>query len=287
MVNRINISAKHVIDSQGKCYSLAAVLKHFTMQRASSFLLILLLFLSGVAFGQNTSGEDFDDVSDQIIYNRERTVNITAHNLGFGLSYRPGRNKTAFSTTILNFELITMKSLKQVKIINPYYSNSKRYVYGKLNDVFMLRGGYGIKKLLNQKPYWGGIELRWLIEGGASLAFQKPYYYFVINIEQGVNGNLVIETKRYDEGTTSIDDIYGRAPFTKGLGEISIRPGIYFKSGLNFEFGYVKTQLKAFEVGGAVEFFPQGVTIMADNKNQNFFLTFYISFGFGKRFNVF
>lgn len=257
------------------------------MQSFSYILLVVFFFLSGFASGQESINGDLEDVAEQIIYNRERTFNIAAHNLGYSLNFKPAKNITAFRTRLLNFELLTMKSPKQVKIINPYYNNSKRYVYGKLNDVFILRGGYGIKKLLNQKPYWGGIELRWLIEGGASIAFQKPYYYFVINIEQGLNGNLVIETKRYDEATTSTDDIYGRAPFTKGLGEVSLRPGLYFKSGLNFEFGYVKTQIKAAEVGAAIEFYPQGVSIMADNRNQNFFLTFYISFGFGKRYNVF
>ncbi|MDD4372969.1 MAG: hypothetical protein PHG67_03515 [Bacteroidales bacterium] len=257
------------------------------MQQASLYLLVSLLFFSGIVYGQVIQDDELDDVAEQIIYNRERTGNITAHNLGFALSYKPGRNINAFTTTVLNIELLTMKSPKQVKIINPYYNNSKRYVYGKLNDVFILRGGYGVKKLLNQKPYWGGIELRWLLEGGASIAFQKPYYYFVINIEQGINGNLVIDTKRYNESTTSTHDIYGRAPFTKGLGEISLRPGLYFKSGFNFEFGYTKTQIKAAEVGAVIEFYPQGVTILADNMDQKFFLTFYISFGFGKRFNFY
>ncbi|MBZ0243043.1 MAG: hypothetical protein K8F24_07510 [Bacteroidales bacterium] len=258
------------------------------IQRAH-YLLFLLLFgcIPSVLLAQHENYAEEVNVEEMIIYNRERSAIIQMHSLGFGIAYRPGKNPTAFKTYIWNLELITMKSPKQIKIINSYYNNSKRYVYGKLNDVFMLRGGYGLKKQLNRKPYWGGIELRWLMEGGLSVAFEKPYYYFVMNITEGTGGVLIqtIDTKKFDESSTSTDDIYGRAPFTRGINEIGIRPGIYLKTGLNFEFGYVKTRIKALEAGAAVEIFPQGVNIMADNRNQQVYLTFYLSFGFGKRFN--
>ena len=256
-------------------------------QRAYYFLFLLLVCCLPLRVQAQQDAYADEDVEELIIYNRERSAIIQMHSQGYGIAYRPGKNPTAFKTFLWNFELITMKSPKQIKIINPYYNNSKRYVYGKLNDVFMLRGGYGLKKQLNRKPYWGGIELRWLMEGGVSLAFEKPYYYFVMYISEGTGGVLVqtIETKKFDESSTSTDDIYGRAPFTRGINEIKIRPGIYLKTGLNFEFGYVKTRIKALEAGAAVDFFPQGVSIMADERNQQFFLSFYLSFGFGKRFN--
>lgn len=257
-------------------------------QQAYYFILILLLgTLPLLVHAQRAAYAEDDDVEEMIIYNREWSAAIQMHSLGYGIAYRPGKNPNAFKTVLWNLELITMKSPKQIKIINPYYNNSKRYVYGKLNDVFMIRGGYGLKKQLNRKPYWGGVELRWLMEGGLSAAFEKPYYYFVMNITEGSGGILMqhIETKKFDESSTSTDDIYGRAPFTRGINEIGIRPGIYLKTGLNFEFGYVKTRIKALEAGAAVEIFPQGISIMADERNQRFFLTFYVSFGFGKRFN--
>jgi len=259
------------------------------MTQRAHYLFIFLLFgcWPSILLAQQDNFVDEENVEELIIYNRERTAIIQMHTLGYGIAYRPGKNPTAFKTYIWNFELITMKSPKQIKIINPYYNNSKRYVYGKLNDVLMLRGGYGLKKQLNRKPYWGGIELRWLMEGGISVAFEKPYYYFVVNITEGTGGVLTqsIETKKFDESSTSTDDIYGRAPFTRGINEIGIRPGIYLKTGLNFEFGYAKTRIKALEAGAAVEVFPQGINIMADDRNQHLFLTFYVSFGFGKRFN--
>lgn len=258
------------------------------MKRASH--LLFLVVLSVFAFLKANAQDDdpnFDPVEDQIIYNREKVVHIYAHNLGLGIGYKSGKNTTVFKTQQWTIELQTMRSPKQIKTINPYYNNSKRYVYGKLNDVFMLRSGYAVKKLLNRKPYWGGVELRWLYEGGLSVSFEKPYYYFVINVQQGSGGVLTesIETLRFDENAFSWDDIYGRAPFTRGINEISVKPGVYVKSGFNFEFGYVKTSIKAFETGVAVEYYPQGVSILADDSNQPLFVTFYLAFSFGKRSN--
>ncbi len=116
-------------------------------QRAWLFLFLLLFScLPADLWAQQADFAEEENVEDMIIYNRERSGIIQVHSLGYGIAYRPGKNPTAFKTYLWNLELITMKSPKQIKVINPYYNNSKRYVYGKLNDVFMLRAGYGLKK---------------------------------------------------------------------------------------------------------------------------------------------
>lgn len=223
-----------------------------------------------------------DTLEDILIYSNERYGVIMAHSQGFGAGYRAGLNRNAFNTRVFSIELVGIRSPKQLKIINPYYNNAKRYVYGKLNDVFFFRAGYGNKKLLNRKPYWGGAELRWLYEAGASFAIQKPYYLFVRRMID--NNSAVIETERYHSGI-STEDIYGRAPFTKGLNETTLVPGLLVRTGINAEFGYVKTSIRSIETGIALDFFPQGVNIMADEQNHRLFATFYLNIGFGKRFN--
>ncbi|MFZ4462440.1 MAG: hypothetical protein ACOYN5_01235 [Bacteroidales bacterium] len=227
-----------------------------------------------------------DTVENMIIYNHERFGQAIAHNLGLGFGYRAGKNISAFQTRFFSAEIVTMRSLKQIKIYNPYpNTDARRYVYGKLNEVINLRSGFGFRKLINGKPYWGGIELRWIYEIGASLAIEKPYYLFVYKAVP-INGgyDYVIETTKFD-ANTSYDNIYGRAPFTKGLNELSLVPGVYFRSGFSFEFGEVKTSIKALEAGALIEAFPGGLTIMAENTNQPLFVNFYIAFSFGKRFN--
>lgn len=252
--------------------------------KSSVNLLLILLLLPVWQYAQSMAV--VDTLDNMIIYTNEKSGVIMAHSAGLGIGYRTGKNISVFNTSLFSIDLASLTSLKQIKVINPYYSNSKRYVYGKLNDVFLLRAGYGHKYLANRKPYWGGIELRWLWEAGATLAFEKPYYLFVINFNQSPQGGLsyTIDTQKFDEDV-SWDDIYGRAPFTKGLNEIKVVPGAYGKLGFNFEFGNVRTSTKAVEIGTIFSFLPQGLNLMDDDRNQMIFLNFYISYAIGKRFN--
>ncbi len=228
-----------------------------------------------------------DSIENMIIYNHERFGQVIAHNLGLGIGYRYGKNTSAFQTRFFSAELVTMRSLKQIKIYNPYpNTDARRYVFGKLNEVVTLRAGYGYRRLLNGKPYWGGVEARWIYEAGASLAIEKPYYLFVYKAVPSSGGGYVyiIETTKFDENT-SYDNIYGRAPFTKGLNEISLVPGVFIRSGFSFEFGDIKTRIQAIEAGAMLEFFPSGLTIMADQANKPVYVTFFIGYSFGRRFN--
>ena len=52
-------------------------------------------------------------------------------------------------------------------------------MYGKLNYLFVLRPGIGIQNVINSKPYWGGVEIRYFYYGGLSLGFTKPVYLYV------------------------------------------------------------------------------------------------------------
>ncbi len=256
------------------------------MRKTVHLLLIvtgLMCTLSSVAQNNLLS----DTLDNMLIFSNERSGVAIAHSHGFGLGYRVGKNITSFRTRIFALEAVTMRSPKEIKTINPYLDNSKRYIYGKLNTVFVLRAAYSNKYLLNRKPYWGGVELRWLYEVGASMAFEKPYYLFVFNYVQLPSGEVSYEvvSSKFNSNNYSWDDIYGRAPFSKGLNEIRLVPGAYAKLGLNFEFGEVRTATRAAEIGVSLDVYPQTVRIMDDDRNQVFLLNFYISYAFGKRFN--
>ncbi len=250
------------------------------------FVLFVFIMSSGEIFGQFDT-EGIDTLENQILYNKQWTFGIIAHSLGLGIQYRTGKRITYFKTRMWEFEFVSMRSYKQIKIINPYFANSRRYVYGKVNEAFFLRGGMTWKKLLNRKPYWGGIELRLTYAGGVSLGLAKPYYLYVLYFYEAPGGgySYEIRTERFDPSQQSWDDIYGRAPFTKGLGETTLHPGVYGKIGLNFEFGRRNTKITALEIGVVMDVLPMGMTIMANSKNQIFFPTGYLTFSFGKRYN--
>jgi hypothetical protein len=247
-------------------------------------LLLVLFFFAGIkpVFSQDDEPAGYDSIADRVLLKKELTGGITLHNLGMGANFRKGINKTYFTSRIFEVELVSMKHPKQIRVINPYYYDAKSYVYGKLNHVYILRGGYGFKKLLNRKPYWGGVELRVLYMGGLSIAFAKPVYLifwdetYSFRKEERYDPENVYHTSEY---------IYGRAPYFDGLGELKIYPGVFAKAGLNFEFGALNSKIRALEAGGVFEYFPAAIPIMAFNPAQNFFFTFYLNFSLGKRYN--
>jgi len=244
----------------------------------------MLVFSTVVAMAQFDT-EEVDTLENLILYNKQITYGATAHNLGLGLNFRTGKRLSIFKTRMLELEFVTMRSYKQVKLINSYYANARRYVYGKSNDAFFLRAGIVWKKLLNRKPYWGGVEVRWLYGGGFSLGLAKPYYLYVIEDVSGTGEYGILVTVKFDPEKHTNSIIYGRAPFSKGLGEITLHPGAYLKTGLNFEFGLRSTVIKSLEVGGCVDMVPMGLTIMASQPDQYFFPGIYFNFSFGKRYN--
>jgi hypothetical protein len=243
---------------------------------------IFALAFNFTAFSQPVETDGYDSIADQVLLKKEMVGGIEAHTLGLGVNFRKGVNKTFFNTRIIEAEVVSMKHPKQVRVVNPYYYNARSYVYGKLNQVYILRVGYGYKHLLNRKPYWGGIELRALYMGGVSLAFAKPVYLYFWD-----ETYTFIKEEKYDPDNYyhSSEYIYGRAPFTDGLGEIKVYPGIYVKGGLNFEFGTVNSKIRALEAGAVLEFYPNAIPIMAYNPAQNFFATLYLDFTIGKRYN--
>lgn len=254
------------------------------MKRFKKILALFLIVISFPLFAQFDT-ESQDSIENMILYNRENTYGVVLHNLGVGVSYRTGKRLTYFKTRVLEFEFVSMKSYKQVKMINPYVVNSKRYVYGKSNDAFFIRAGVVWKKLLNRKPYWGGVEVRFIYGGGFSLGIAKPYYLYIIKDISGSGETFTIVPERFNPTQHSNTDIYGRAPFSKGFNEITVHPGINLKTGLNFEFGTQSTKIKSLEIGGAVDIFPAGFTIMYYDSNQILFPTIYLTISFGKRFN--
>ncbi|MDT8392512.1 MAG: hypothetical protein RQ761_01615 [Bacteroidales bacterium] len=226
----------------------------------------------------------YDSISDRVLLRREYTGGIILHSKGWGFHFRKGRNINYFRSFQWEVDAVSLKSPKQIKTINPYFNNAKSYVYGKLNHVYVLRGGLGIKKLLNRKPYWGGIELRLIYYGGFSLALAKPVYLYILNYSVE-SENYTIDIERYNSEIHGLDNIYGRAPFTHGIENTSLHPGLYAKLGLNFEFGEYNSAIKAIEIGSVLDYYPVPVAIMARNPKQSVFLTFYLEFSLGKRYD--
>ncbi len=252
------------------------------MQYIKGTILIFTIFL--VSSQLQAQIESAIDTSKNILLFKEASGGLLLHTQGWGLKFSKGYNKTAFKKRMLVFELVEMQSQKQIRTINPYFTNSKSYIYGKLNSYFIIRASYGIHRLLNRKPYWGGVELRFFYMGGVSLGFAKPVYLYILK-PSPIFYEYTISEERYDPEEHFVDNIFGRASFTKGFNEIGVYPGFHVKVGLDFDYGVYRTKVKSLEAGATLDIFPRPVPMMAFNDPNYFFLTLYLNFNFGKRYN--
>lgn len=253
------------------------------MKKISSVLIIVVFSLCGLsARAQYEPG--FDTVGDNILFRNEMNGAFILHTNGWGLEYRIGKNRTVFNKWMLEFDLLEYKHSKEIKKQNIYYTNTRSYIYGKINAVYMVRAGFGELKQLNRKPPSNGIELRLFYTGGLSVAFTKPVYLDILKWDTTFN-RMYKEVEKYNPSEHFPENIYGRASFFRGFDELKPYPGAYAKIGLNAEFGTFNQSTKVLEVGAAVDFYAKPFPILDSQKKDRLFLTLYISIGFGKRYN--
>ncbi len=250
------------------------------------YLLTAMLFFltAGEYFTVAQVIPDSDTLPENVLLEKQWSLGALIHSNGWGLKFRRGHNVTALRQFMWELEYSTYKSTKEIRTINPYFADSRSYIYGKINYVSFLRGGIGQQFILNRKPYWGGVQLSVVLYGGFSLGITKPMYLYIIYFNSGYTDYEVKEEK-YDPELHFADNIYGRGPFLSGILNLGFYPGAYIKTGLDFEFGSQNRRINSLEVGGTLDFSPIPIPIMAYNPKQQFFLTLYLSIMLGKRYN--
>lgn len=217
-----------------------------------------------------------------LLYRNEASGGIIIHSNGLGGSFRKGKHITGYKKFVYEIELLSMKNPKEIKTTNPYFDNSKSYVYGKLNSLMPLRTGVGFQRTIYSKAERGGIEIRFNYLGGLSLGIAKPVYLDIL-FPTGVPYEYDYQTLKYDPEEHFIDNIYGKAPFSYGLNELRFYPGAYGKVSVSFEYGNYDDDIKFIETGIALDVYPQEVPIMAFIDNKNIFLSFYINIMYGRK----
>ena len=251
-------------------------------------LRLLMLTLFGACpfllSAQNIDIQSEDDkpIEERLVYNHQNTIKLAIHSQGFGVGFKIGKIRNIHVTRNWEGEVVSLRSLKEIKTMNISTYNTRPFVYGKLNYVYVLRFGYGEDRRIFGKPYWGGIETRWAYEAGASLALLKPYYYYAITYKPSSNGYYeTIEEQTFQQGI----DILGKSSFIKGIEETKLSPGVHASLGLGFDIGKSRTRAQSINVDVKAEFFPLGVSIMDSERNKRLFITFMLSYNWGTRFN--
>ncbi len=238
------------------------------------FFILLLIPLSLFSQGEL-------DNQQKIFYRNERTIGLLLNSNGVGGNFRYAKRADAFKKSLYEIEFNYLKHPKEVKVSSD--ASTGRFVYGKLNAAYTLKGALGVQKEMFQKRDQGGISIRYFYNFGPSLAILKPIYY-----EYSTQDSTYYEKFVDDPAQTSY--ITGKAAFSIGFSEIKVRPGIYGKFGFTFEYSSEDEIFHALELGLAFDAYLGKVSIMSAPAGKllfvlpddQFILTLFISYRFGK-----
>ena len=245
-------------------------------------LLILCIILGSAILPLLGQGE-IDD-QKRVMFRDESSFGGFLNSNGFGINYRYGFWRNARNQFLLGGDLNYVKHPKEVKTTVAYDYNTRRYVFGKENLFWELKGIAGWQHELFRKYDRTGISVRFFYDGGLSIGFLKPIYYEVYTFSStGVVTSS--EFKKYDP----IDhqtQIGGRAPFYMGFNELQVVPGLTAKTGLSFEYSERDAIIHALEAGIAITVYPKHIPIMATEQNNFLFFNLFVGYRFGKVVNI-
>lgn len=243
------------------------------------FLLLCLVFAGHLLRGQGqilNGGENGTNLN--VLYRNEAVGKIYVDTRGFGLLFRKAKHVTAKTRSFYEIDAQTLKHAKEVKVSGDA-QDRKRFVYGKLNSVLLLRGGVGLQNVLFSKADNKAIEVRYSYSIGPTIALAKPYYFQTANRASQPNSQAV----KFNSENFTQDSVIGRGKLLDGLAETKIYAGVHAKFNLSFEYASYTNLIRAIETGVSLDYFPKALPIMARNPSENVVITFHVGFVFGQK----
>jgi hypothetical protein len=212
-------------------------------------------------------------------YHKQSVFGVELRTSGYGIFYELGKRKTVRSGNLYLFELTEIKHQKEEKLGgDQFFSNS--FVYGKQNNFYQGKLGFGRQYILGQKGNKNGVAITLNAVGGLDLGLLKPYY---LDVKDPLHGDRSIKYEDDPALFMSIGSIYGSSGFTKGWNELKVKPGAFLRAALRFDFGRYNESVQAMEIGVSTEAFAEKIPILVNYDHKQFFTQIHIAFVFGGR----
>jgi hypothetical protein len=251
--------------------------------RPYTIILLCLIFLAPVAWrGEALMAQSATNIDGKILLSRQWSAYATMQTSGFGIGYRNGKYIDGYRLLYYDVSFEGWHHPKEIRSTNPFFPAARGYKYGKLNYIYVPRVSIGLQKLLNDEPYWGGVEVSSFYKAGLSLSVTKPVYLVILKYVSDPYSYVKAE-ERYDPDVHYPEFIYGNGNYFKGFNELGFFPGIHAKAGLNFEYSSYREEVRAVEVGLSLDAYPRAVPVMAFNKANYFMLSMFINYQIGAR----
>jgi hypothetical protein len=245
-----------------------------------TYILILVLFL----WAGSLAAQGEIDEQQRAMLRDESTFGAFLNSNGFGATYRYGYWRNARNQFILDADFDYVKHSKEYSTSIPYNYQTHRYVYGKENLFWELKGMAGWQKELYRKIDRNGISIRLYYAGGLSIGFTKPIYYKVFTT--GSLGEIVNEENLKFDPSIHQGLIGGRGPFFMGFDELKVIPGITAKAGFSFEYSQKASIVHALEAGVSLTVYPKKIPIMATEQNNFLFFNLIVGYRFGRIIDI-
>ncbi len=247
--------------------------------RKSGLIILLVLISSGSLLAQGEIDEQM-----RVMLRDESSYAIFLNSNGFGANYRRGYWRDAKNQFIIDGDFSYVKHPKEYKTSISYNYNTHRYVFGKENLFWEIKGNAGWQKELYRKIDRTGISVRLFYAGGLSLGFLKPVYYKVLTISPV--GELLDEEYLKFSPSLHKSNIGGRGPFFMGFNELKVVPGLTGKAGFSFEYSRKDAIIHALEASVSLTAYPRDINIMATEKNNFVFVNLMVGYRFGRIIDI-
>jgi hypothetical protein len=246
-----------------------------------SRLFIVFMILAGSASFALAQNEAI--TQPQLFYKKRITagVNINSSGLG-GINFRYGTQKTELKKNMLDVEFARVRHPKETRISGVSPENPQRYVFGRLNMLFLLRTGLGRTLYLTQRPYKNAVQVNLNYFAGVSTALLKPVYLDIFYNNSSIDNRGFVRSERYDPNIhTNQSAIFGNSSFFNGINQTEAKLGGYGRFSLAVEWGEYPEEFNSVEAGFTVDMFPQGLPLMAFQKETSLIFNFFIGYQFG------
>jgi hypothetical protein len=219
-------------------------------------------------------------------YKKQTVVGLKLTTDGYGGFLEIARARSVRKARLFQLDISERKHPKEEKQQSPndFYGLSGPIIYGKRNFFYPIKLGVQEQFLFGNKGNKNGVCLTGNIGGGLVLGLLRPYMLDVDDNDGSGNSKYI----QYDPSDTT----YGFLDFNRinngpnlgtGWNKLKMTPGLYLKTALRFDFGKYNEMVNAIEVGVTGEYYAKKIPQMVFNKEEQFFLSAYVSLMFGKR----
>jgi hypothetical protein len=238
---------------------------------------ILFLLFPGFCFFSSHA-----QTQDSYEYNSEFTWGINKNSSGGligGFTFKKAKKRSDRVLETYGLEIMNVKHSQEVRKNSPYTGNY--FIYGKSNYLYAIRPQYGRDYILFTKAPQQGVEVKAVFAAGPSIGIIAPYY-----IERTVDNSFFSSIhEQYDpyNPNHAFNNILGTGNIFEGIGGSNIQLGGNLKAALNFELGFVKSQVTGFEIGVLVDAYFSQVNLMPTAENNSVFPTVFFTLFYGNR----